>query len=83
MFDEKKTKEILEAKRNIVEGSLTIWNARMEVLRTTGDIQGFLTHIATPIEPVADGSGCDCNCGGELGSITDMPPIDQKKVLKR
>ena len=57
---------VVSAKKGIVEGSTEIWNARLDLLRTSGDLRGLLDHLISPIEPVADNGNCaGCNCGTE------------------
>ncbi len=63
-------KELIEkaisAKRQIVDGSYELWNARVELLRNVGDIQGLLELLKDPVELVADNGNCGgCNCGAE------------------
>lgn len=57
--------EIKKAKSKIVEGALTIWNARLEALVRAGDIRAALNQMISPVEY---GDNCDCNgsCGAEL-----------------
>ncbi len=52
--------EIKKAKAQIVEGSLTIWNARLDALARTGDVKGALAQLRMPAET---GDNCDCQCG--------------------
>jgi len=57
-----KVEEVRAAVSRGVEGRLTIWNARMDLAIRLGDaakIDSLLAH-----SPVADGGGCDCQCGG-------------------
>jgi hypothetical protein len=56
----------LEAKKSIVNGSFEIWNTRLELLRSIGDIKAIFNHLKSPVEPVADNGNCGgCNCGPE------------------
>jgi hypothetical protein len=60
MFE--KHEEVRKAMANVVEAKLTVWNARMDLALQVGDVKkidSLLSH-----SPVADGGGCDCNCGG-------------------
>jgi hypothetical protein len=57
-----KPDEIVKAVSTISEARVTIWNARLQLAMRVGDaklIDKLLSH-----SPVADGSGCDCGCGG-------------------
>ncbi len=69
------------AKRQVVEGSLELWNARLDLLRSVGDIRGILDHLRSPVEPVADNGNCgNCACGGEaLGGELSLPGVATKK----
>jgi hypothetical protein len=70
------------AKRSVVEGSLEIWNTRLEILRSAGDIRGLLEVLKDPVEPYADNGNCGgCNCGAEqLGTDLSLAgPATPKK----
>jgi len=57
-----KVDELRAAVSKVSEGRLTIWNSRLELAMRVGDankIDQLLKH-----SPVADGGGCDCQCGG-------------------
>lgn len=64
-MNEKKFQEIKEAQKKIVEGSLTIWNARLDALIEAGRAKDILDHISLtnicgcpePGSPV-----CQCSC---------------------
>lgn len=65
--------EVKKAKEKIVEGSLTIWNARLDALIRAGDVRGVLVHMTSPVEW---GDNCDCqgNCNcAEPGMLIDQP----------
>ncbi len=65
-----KIEEVKKAKAQIVEGSLTIWNARLDALQRVGDIRGALEHLVSPIERgIFDNCGCNSPCGRGLGAI--------------
>lgn len=61
-----KTTDVRTAKAKIAEGALTIWNARLDLLERIGDAKAIYNHLVSPIDPVADGSGCDCGCGAQF-----------------
>jgi hypothetical protein len=68
MFD--KIEEIKKAKSQIVEGSLTIWNARLDALNRAGDMKGALDQLVSPIEAgIFDNCGCNSPCGAGLDRI--------------
>ncbi len=52
---------VKKAKAQVVEGSLTIWNARLEAMMGAGDLAGAVSHLHSPIERAGD--QCDCGCG--------------------
>lgn len=55
-------KQVMDAKRQIADGSIEIWNVRLDLLRSVGDIRGLLTHVGSPIE-AGFMDNCDCHCG--------------------
>lgn len=68
--------EIKKAKAKVVEGQLTIWNARLESLVDAGNLQAVLDHMTSPIEW---GDNCDCqgNCNcAEPGFDKRIQPGD-------
>lgn len=68
MFE--KIEEIKKAKSQIVEGSLTIWNARLEALERAGNIKGALDQMISPVEVgIFDNCGCNSPCGSGLENI--------------
>ena len=74
MIREEKLQEVFKAKQQIVEGSLTIWNARLETLAQAGDLKGLLDQMKSPVEPVADQGNCgNCVCGAEMGKEFVQP----------
>ena len=68
------------AKRQVVEGSIELWNARLELLQSIGDIRSIVDHLKTPVEPIADNGYCGgCNCGAEsLPGEIAPPPLRTK-----
>lgn len=68
MFE--KIEEIKKAKSQIIEGSLTIWNARLDALSRAGDIKGALNQLVSPIEAgIFDNCGCNSPCSAGLESF--------------
>lgn len=63
-MDAKKLRSAVEARREIAEGMLTLWNARLEALVDTGDAKSIFEHIRAPIEDRIDNCGCNVQCGG-------------------
>ncbi len=71
-----KVEDVKSAVAKVVEGRLTVWNARMDLAIRLGDaakIDSLLAH-----SPVADGGGCDCQCGGlqfrQIRELVGTPP---------
>jgi hypothetical protein len=62
-MDTKLVKAVVDAKRQIVEGSLTLWNARLDAIIATGDAKAALEQIRAPIEDRIDNCGCNVQCG--------------------
>jgi hypothetical protein len=50
-----------QARRDLSSASIELWNLRLDALRSTGDVQGILAHLATTIEGAGD--NCSCNQG--------------------
>lgn len=77
-----KIEDVKKAKTQIVEGSLTIWNARLDILQRMGDIKGALSQLVSPIERVADQGNCGgCNCGA--GGLETILPEELAAGRKR
>jgi hypothetical protein len=62
MLREDRAKQVMDAKRQIVEGSLTIWNARLDMLMQSGNSNAIHNLLKSPVEE-ADNCGCGNNCG--------------------
>lgn len=62
---------VAKAKAQVVEGALTIWNARLEAMVAAGDLKGAISHMGSAVE---GGNNCDCGCGGyELRQALTQP----------
>lgn len=59
---EEKMPELVKAKRQIIDGALVIWNARLEALMGAGDMADVFDHLQSPVEAFADNCGCGNNC---------------------
>lgn len=73
MLSKERLGEIVGAKRQIVEGSMTLWNARLEALIAAGDMRGALAQMLRAAEEANNcgcNNGCDRVVGGELGRLT-------------
>lgn len=71
MLSKEKLQEVIQAKEEIVKGSLTIWNVRLETLIQIGDRHGVLEAMRKPAEIAEINGSCNvgCNsCGGSGGS---------------
>lgn len=75
------TERVISAKKEIVNGSTEIWNVRLELLKSAGDLRMLLEHLVSPIEPLADNGNCaGCNCGVESPlSQVALPSVPAKK----
>jgi hypothetical protein len=62
-----------KAKQQIVEGSLVIWNTRLETLVDTGDVKAALDQLRSPIEDVADVAN-NCGCNVQCGAAAEFAP---------
>jgi hypothetical protein len=88
-MDEKQLEEVLNAKRQVIEGNLVLWRTRMATLTQIGGAGAAVDLIQKPVEP-ADapvnanfGSGTCCPApprrpGGVVipgePTITTLPP---------
>jgi len=62
-----KIDDVVKAKAQVVQGSLVIWNARLQALEKSGDIKGVLEHLISPAEAgFFDNCGCNSPCGAGL-----------------
>jgi len=57
-------KRAVEAKRQILEGQMTLWNTRLESLISSGDVRAALDQLRAPLEDNIDNCGCNVQCGG-------------------
>ncbi|MGX9728943.1 MAG: hypothetical protein ACTFAK_16995 [Candidatus Electronema sp. VV] len=77
---EEKLRELVEAKKKILEGSLTIWNARLETHVTAGNYEKMLEVLKSAVEDTNNGScpaGSGCPCKPEpTDSGCDCPEPD-------
>ncbi len=72
MFDQKRIAELVKAKANIIEGSQSIWNVRLETLVRNGSLRDVLDHLKSPIEDVANNCGCNVQCGAAALNPADV-----------
>lgn len=69
-MNEDSLKKVETAKKTVVEGSLELWNIRLSLLRSAGNLKEIIAHLRSPVEPVADNGNCgNCACGPE--SLSD------------
>jgi len=69
--------EITRAKREIVDGSLVIWNERLTALVNAGNLEGALDQLRSPAEIIAEitnNCGCNVQCGSLAGQLGAQPP---------
>jgi hypothetical protein len=66
----KNAEEVKSAVAKVVEGRMTIWNARLELALALGDARKIDAVLARmPGEAAGSGCGCGCGCGGGGGSV--------------
>ena len=58
----KNVEEVKKAKKQVLDGALTIWNTRLDAFIQAGDLRGALDQLITS----CDGDNCDCQCGSAL-----------------
>jgi hypothetical protein len=78
---EKDIQEVINAKRQIVEGSLTIWNVRLGALAAAGNLDGVLDQMTHPAEEGGGNKGCNGNCGCPEGP--PLNPVTQPARTRR
>lgn len=61
--------EVKAAKAKIVEGSLTIWNARLDSYLKSGDTNSAINHLKSPVE---FGDDCSCNKSCQPGVLSQL-----------
>lgn len=77
-LEEKQLQSIKLAKKKIVEGSLTIWNARLEALAEGGYNREIINHIGSAVDDVSLTNICGCpdpdspKCGCSLDNPIDF-----------
>ena len=62
-MNKEELKKAQAAKKQIVEGQIVLWNARLEALIETGDVRAVITQLASPVEDNIDNCGCNVQCG--------------------
>ena len=55
-----RAEDALKAKRQVVEGRLTLWNTRLEALMEAGRIDDALEQLRAPLT-AEDINNCGCN----------------------
>ena len=69
MVQKERLDDVFKAKRQIVEGALTIWNERLTALVNAGDLRGALDQMISPAEGWFDNCGCGNNCSCRPGAL--------------
>lgn len=54
---------VSKAKAAQVSAATELWNSRLELLQSAGDIRALLDHLRTPVELAGDNCGCNSGCG--------------------
>lgn len=77
-MNDKQAKEIKLAKQKVVEGSLTLWNARLDAL-VEGGYSGELINHLTAVDICGCGGGspiCGCDCPAPFTTCSSKPVWD-------
>jgi len=75
MLREDQLKAIETAKRQISEGSLVIWQARLQTVNNSGDLRAVLDALSSPLDRIADDNcGNNCNCGSAMEAALSTNP---------
>ena len=77
-MDKRKIQELKDAKQKITEGSLTLWNARLDALIAGGYSGELINHI-TAVDICGCGGGspiCGCDCPAPFTSCSSQPSWD-------
>lgn len=62
----KRMDEIVKAKRQVVEGQLTLWNTRLDALVEAGDARGVIDALTARLDDI-NNCGCNVQCGARAG----------------
>lgn len=65
----------LEARRQIMDAQMVLWNTRLEALVDSGDITNVLDHLQSPIEDTIDNCGCNVQCGALQEGLAANPVV--------
>ena len=77
-MDKKKLESVKAAKKQIVEGSLTIWNARLDELAEGGHTKDLIDFVGSSVDDAALTNICGCpepgspKCGCKCGNPIDF-----------
>lgn len=77
-MDKKQVMEIKAARQKIVEGSLTLWNARLDAL-IEGGYTGELANHINAVDICGCGGGspiCGCDCPAPFTTCSSKPGWD-------
>ena len=58
----KRMDEIVKAKRQVIEGQLTLWNTRLDALIEAGDTRGVLDALTSRLADDINNCGCNVQC---------------------
>lgn len=70
-----------KAKTDQVTAATELWNARLELLQSVGDVRGLLSHLQTPVELAGDNCGCNSACAAPetLGERVSIPAATTRR----
>jgi hypothetical protein len=72
MIEEKRLSEIKNAKSQVVNGQLTIWNERLGLLLRAGKLSDLIQHLGSPVSDVVNNCGCNVQCGSIPDAIGEV-----------
>ncbi|RQD74121.1 MAG: hypothetical protein D5S01_07055 [Halanaerobium sp. MSAO_Bac5] len=79
-MDKKQLQDIKEAKKKIVEGSLTIWNARLDALAERGNIRDLINYVGRSVDDVSWTNICGCPEPDSPVCFCGCPPDDNEHL---
>jgi|GEM_PF-1792058 len=77
-MEKKQIEAVAAAKKQIVEGQLTIWSTRLSALVDAGDFRAALDTMVSPVELASNNCGCNAPCdaltSGALQGVSNPNP---------
>ena len=73
----KRMDEIVAAKKTMIAGQLTLWNARLESLAEAGDTKAAIDALANPLADDINNCTCNVQCGALSDSISSSAVVNR------